>query len=67
VQNVEASLVWKILCRFVRFHAQNLAAEVAEVAKKSRFNLEPRNPRRLVIRKVPGFVVSRFLYSSPSK
>ena len=36
VQNVEVSLVRKILRRFVWVHDQNLTAEIAEVAEKKR-------------------------------
>jgi hypothetical protein len=34
VQDVEVSLIWKILRRFVSFHDQNLTAKIAEVAGK---------------------------------
>jgi hypothetical protein len=34
VENVEVSLIWKILRRFVWFHDQNLTAKIAEVAEK---------------------------------
>jgi hypothetical protein len=34
MQNVEISLIWKILRRFVWFHDQNLTAKISEVAEK---------------------------------